>query len=100
MNSTSTANIGFTKRNEISTGKVVDMYGPLHCDLFNVDKYLINGVEMTIKLQRARDEFCLMGSANTSGKIKILEAVFYARKVNFASSTLLAHHKALNIASI
>lgn len=100
MDSVAAANDGFSKRNELTADKnVIDLYGPLHCDLFNVDKYLINGVEMTIKLQRARDEFHLMASANTTGKFEILDAVLYARKVKISASTLLAHHKALNVAT-
>lgn len=100
MDATSTANVGFTERNEITSGKkTVDLYGPLHCDLFNVDKYLINGVEMTVKLQRARDEFHLMATANTAGQFEIIDAVLYARKVKISASTLLAHHRALQVAT-
>lgn len=100
MDSTGEENLGFTQRNAITeNGSIIDLYGPLHCDLFNVDKYLINGVEMTVKLQRAKDDFCLMATANTTGKFEITDAVLYARKVKIASSTLLAHHKALNVAT-
>lgn len=100
MDSVAVANEGFTKRNELTSDrKIVDLYGPLHCDLFNVDKYLINGVEMSIKLQRARDEFHLMASANTTGKFEIIDAVLYVRKVKISATTLIAHHKALQVAT-
>lgn len=67
MNSTTAANVGFTLRRAFTTDdRVVDLYGPLHCDLFNVDKYLLSGVEMTIKLQRAKDAFHLKGVANNN----------------------------------
>lgn len=97
MDAVTDENVGFATRNTLaSDAKVVDLYAPLHCDIFNVDKYLINGVEMTVKLQRAKDEFHLMASPNTTGKFEITDAVLYARKVKISSSTLLAHHKVLN----
>lgn len=57
MDSTDGRNVGFVNRRAHTTGNTtVDLYGPLHCDLFNVDKYLINGVEMTIKMQKSKVE--------------------------------------------
>ena len=41
-------------------GKTVDMIGQLHCDVFNQSKFLINGVEMRVRLVRSKDTFCLM----------------------------------------
>lgn len=100
MDSTSAENVGFTKRRTLTTNnKIVDLYGPLHCDIFNVDKYLLNGVELTIKLQRAKESFHLMGVAGSNPTLEIVDAVLYARKVKINSSVLLAHHKALNVAT-
>lgn len=100
MNDTGATNVGFTKRRTLSVNNsIVDLYGPLHCDLFNVDKYLINGVEMSIKLQRANNEFHLMGVANSNATFEIVDAVLYARKVKINPSVLLAHHKALTVAT-
>lgn len=100
MNSVAAANVGFTQRRTLSVNNnKVDLYGPLHCDLFNVDKYLISGVEMTIKLQRAKQEFHLMGVANSNATFEITDAVLYARKVKISPSVILAHNKALSIAT-
>ena len=41
-------------------GKTFDMIGHLHCDIFNQDKMLINGVEMRVRLVRSKDAFYLM----------------------------------------
>lgn len=99
MDAITAANAGFTTRRELTVdNRTVDLYGPLHCDLFNVDTYLLNGVEMTVKLQRARPDFHLMGGVAT-GTFEILEAELYVRKVKISSSVLLAHHKALNVAT-
>lgn len=100
MDDISNENVGFTVRRNLTTNnKIVDLYGPLHCDIFNVDKYLLNGVELTIKLQRANESFHLMGVANANPALEIVDAVLYARKVKINPSVLLAHHKALNVAT-
>lgn len=100
MDAINAANVGFTTRRTCTVGNaIVDLYGPLHCDLFNVDKYLINGVEMTIKLQKSRQTFHVMGAANAAGTFEILDAVLYVRKVKIAPPTLIAHHKALSTAT-
>lgn len=99
MDTATAANIGFTTRRNLTVNdRIVDLYGPLHCDLFNVDTYLLNGVEMTIKLQRSREDFHLMGGV-ANGLFEILEAELYVRKVKISSSVLLAHHKALAVAT-
>lgn len=98
MDSTRAENIGFTKRREFTTdNKIVDLYGPLHCDLFNVDKYLLSGVEMTIKLQRAKDSFHLMGVANTGANFEIIDAELYVRKVKINPSVIMGHNAGLAI---
>lgn len=100
MDTPGDANIGFTARRALTRNNGdVEMYGPLHCDLFNVDKYLINGVEMTIKMHRANQNFHLMGTANSLGAFDTKEAILFVRKVKIAPQTLLAHHKVLNSAT-
>lgn len=54
---------------------------------------------MVIKLQRARNDFHLMGAANAAYTFEIVDAELYARKVKINPSVLLAHHKALAIAT-
>lgn len=100
MNSIAAGNAGFTKRREHTIdNRIVDLYGPLHCDLFNVDKYLLNGVEMTIKLQRAKDAFHLFGVANSRATFEIIEAELYVRKAKINPSVILGHSQALAVAT-
>lgn len=100
MDSTVATNSGFTKRcTDAPLNKLIDLYGPLHCDLFNVDKYMISGVEMTVKLQRSGNAFHLMAPAADSATFQIEDAVLYVRKVKINPSVILAHHKALSVAS-
>ena len=61
MNDGKDANTGFVQhRKLLSVTKSVDMIGHLHCDVFNQEKLLINGVEVRVRLVRSRDSFCLM----------------------------------------
>lgn len=100
MESTGADNEGFTKRRTHTVdNKVVELYGPLHCDLFNVDKLLLSGVEMSVKLQQSKDAFHLMGAANTGATFEILDAELHVRKVKVNSNVVMAHNRALEIAT-
>lgn len=55
------SNHGLTKRpNLTEKSKHLDLIGHLSGDIFNQGKFLINGVELRIKLVRARENFVLM----------------------------------------
>ena len=66
----------------------------LHLDLFCQDKYLLNHMDLKIKLRRSRDDFALMAdAANYISKIK--EMALYLRKVQLSPSVRIGHVKAL-----
>ena len=66
-----TDNQGFTSRKALTAqSKAVQMTGKLHLDLFCQEKYLLNHVDLKIKLRRSRDVFALMADADNY-KIKI-----------------------------
>ena len=89
-------NKGFTKRNQLTKqSKTFDMFGYLHSDIFNQEKFLINGVEMRIKLIPSKNTFCLMGLDDSEGKVEILDATLYVRKVSVSSSIKLSHNRIL-----
>ena len=55
------ANEWFVARREtIVRSRVVDMMDRLHVDLFLQDKFLINGVDVKIRLVRSKPAFALM----------------------------------------
>ena len=79
-----TENKGFTSRKELKAlSKSVQIMGKLHLDLFCQDKYLLNHVDLKIKLRRSRDAFALMADA-ANYKIKITEMALYVRKVQLS----------------
>ena len=72
---------------------VVDMIGRIHADIFFQERYLVNEVNVKIKLVRSKDAFCIM-SANDH-KAVIVKSVLFVRKVKLSPSVVLAHAKAL-----
>jgi hypothetical protein len=60
-------NHGYVWRREMTkNSKTFDMIAPLHIDLKSVSKYLINGVDMSIKLTQARQQFYVLSMLNGS----------------------------------
>ena len=74
--------------------KSVQMMGKLHLNLFCQDKYLLNHVDLKIKLRRSRDAFALVADA-ANYKIKIKEMALYVRKVQLSPAVRMGHVKAL-----
>ncbi|XP_020299232.1 uncharacterized protein F54H12.2-like [Pseudomyrmex gracilis] len=73
----------------------VDLIGHLHCDVFNQDKFLINGVEMRLRLIRSKDSFCLMEPTSQT-KVRIVDATLIIRRAKLSAGVLLAHAKMLS----
>lgn len=88
-------NTGLAARRALgANSQHVEFLGPIHTDLCNQEKFLLNQVELRLKLTRGRDAFALM-STNKNEKIVLLDATLYARKVRLSPSVLLAHAAAL-----
>lgn len=92
------SNNGYRVRRGITQNEqTVEMYGNLHCDIFNQDKFMINGVDMTVKLIKAKNEFHLMG--DHKGHLEIVDANLFVRKVKVNPAILIAHTKALALST-
>jgi len=88
-------NEGLKKRQELTkNSKTFELLGPIHSDFFNQDRFLINNVELRVKLTRNRDAFVLM-SSNRNEKLLILDATLLVRKVRISPTVLLGHAAAL-----
>ena len=94
---TTSPNKGFEKRKMFTEeGKVVEMIGHLHSDVFNQQKCLINGVEMRVRLVKSKDPFCILDYGTTSAKIHLNEVNLRVFRVKISPNILIAHHKALS----
>jgi len=69
------------------------MMGRLHADIFFQDRYMLNEVNVKIKLVRSKDAFCIMSEADC--RVVITKATMFVRKVKLSPSVFLAHAKAL-----
>jgi hypothetical protein len=90
-------NEGFIeRRKQLIKGKgTLDLCGRIHSDILNSNKYLLNGVEMRIKLTRSSNDFCLLTQDDGNFSVNIKEAILFIRKVSINSSILAAQNLAL-----
>jgi hypothetical protein len=88
-------NKGFTSRKALPTqSKSVQMMEKLHLDLFCQEQYLLNHVNLKIKLRRSRDVFVLMADADNY-KIIIKDLALFVRNVQLSRAVTMGHVKAL-----
>ena len=96
--SSSARNMGLKRRHGICTAKpTFDMIGPLHVDVFNQSKYMLNGVTMKVRMTRSKDSFVLMTKSDVteSFKVDILSAKLFVIKLKITPSLCLAHERIL-----
>lgn len=88
--------LGFeARRSFLQPNGMVDLIGHLHCDVFKQNKFLLNGVEMRLRLVRAKNSFVLMDPTNQC-TLHITEASLLIRRSKISPAILLAHAKALS----
>ena len=97
-------NKGMVKRKALSAeSKTLDMMGRLHSDIFHQGKYLLNYLDVRVKLSRSKDSF-LLTCARDGGnyppyKVKIIEAGLYVRSIEVSPVIALAHAATLEKAN-
>ena len=91
-------NSGFKARANMSAkSKTIDMMGRLRCDIMNMSRYLINGVDVKIRLIKSPDSFHLISGSipETVYKTKLDHVSLFVRKVRVNPAVSLAHNKVL-----
>ena len=90
------SNKGAVERRKILTKDRVILSGKLHCDIFNVNRYLLNNVDVKLVLTKASQNFYFMGENITNThKIFINETYLKVRRVTISPTVILAHAMAL-----
>ena len=75
-----------------------EMEGPLMEDVFGLDQYITQGVDLYIKLYRSRKPFVLMsGETNPDYKLQILDVALKACKVKVDSGSIVNHIKTIEV---
>ena len=80
----------------IKKSQTLDLQGPIFHDLFSMDRYLLNQVDVKLKLYRSPVTFALLAKdASTSFKINIEDIYVLARKIRVNPAVLYGHSKIL-----
>jgi hypothetical protein len=89
-------NSGLDKTSDVrpASGEI-DMIGRIHSDIFFQERYMLNEVNVRIKLIRSNDAFCLMSTGATQFKVVVTFASLLIRKVKISPSVYLAQTKTL-----
>jgi hypothetical protein len=82
------------RRSFTDNSKVVQLLGPLYCDIFTTPRYLLNQIDMHIKLIPKESAFYLMAKRDDY-KFKITKAVLYVRKLQISSTKMIDIHKSM-----
>ena len=71
--------------------------GRLHMNLFCQERYLVNGIDVKLRLVRSSDKFGLMATASDAftPHVVLTSAVLFVRKIKLNPTVQLAHIKAL-----
>ena len=81
----------------IALSKFLDMQGGLYHDWFQMKRYLLNQVDVKVKLYRTTPAFSLLSeTAGADFKIDITDICLLARKVRVNPAVILAHSEMLN----
>jgi len=95
-----TDNDGRAIRKDLAVdGKTVDLYGRIHADIFHQDRYLLNGIDMKLRLIPSKSTFNVMAPAapnnNITPRSVITHASLFVRRVKLNPAVELAHEKAI-----
>lgn len=92
MNNIANANTGLVNRRAFtSSSQVVPLIFKLHSDMFFQHRYLINGVDIKIKMVKNENDLVLMAANDATFKLKIVNASFFLRKIKINPGLQLKH---------
>ncbi|CAF1124510.1 unnamed protein product [Brachionus calyciflorus] len=74
-NVTLSNNTGLNKRRKflVDSKGNLELISKIYCDIFNTEKLLLNGIDISLKIIRNENTFCLMHSPNKKFSIRINE---------------------------
>lgn len=87
-------NLALIQRRDLFRRQPVQLCGRLHCDLFQLNRYLLSNVNVQVKLSRNKPEFYLVGEIQNSVAV-ITDCFLRVRRVKISPSLMLEHTAAL-----
>ncbi|XP_015591673.1 uncharacterized protein F54H12.2-like [Cephus cinctus] len=89
MDDTAGKNIGLANRQAfVGKDRTVDLIGHLHCDVFNQEQFLLNCVELRLRLVRTIDGFSLM-DPKSECSLHITETTLLVRRAKISPDILI-----------
>ena len=90
-------NIGLIRRNNLSKSSAfIDMVGPIYADVFQMPRYLLNEVDVQVKLFQNKNSFHLLSSVpNKKYNVVISEVMLKAKMIGIHADILESHARAL-----
>ena len=86
----------YERAKSIQRSQTLDIQGPIFHDLFSLDRYLLNQVDVKLKVYRSSASFVLLAKdASTNFKINIDDSYVLARKIRVNPAVLYGHSKIL-----
>ena len=86
------SNGGLAQRYQFTKeSRIFDLEGPLYEDIFRLDKYLVNGIDIHLKLFRNASFVVLSKEAALTYKLELLDVVFKACKIKVDSGVFINH---------
>jgi hypothetical protein len=79
----------------IQESKELELFGKMHSDILNINKYMLNGIDIKITLTRNSDALVTLSEDTLKAEVEILESILYIRKIDVSPSILVAHAKIL-----
>ena len=94
---TTPLNIGLIRRNNLSKSSAfIDMVGPIYADVFQMPRYLLNEVDVHVKLFQSKNSFRLLSSVPSKKyKVVISEVMLKAAMIGIHADILKSHARAL-----
>ena len=90
---TTDLNDGLIIRRSAFQNKTCELYGQFHVDIFNIEKYLLDEINLEMNFVKNDDKFCLIGKEGY--ELQINDFIVNVRKIKISDKVLLAHAMAL-----
>jgi len=87
---------GIVKMAYIKESKLIDLQGPIMHDLFQVRRYILNQVGVSIRFHRSNPTFSLLSNEAKKYKIDIREMTLKVCKIQVNPAVITAHNALLN----
>ncbi|MCG7878664.1 MAG: hypothetical protein N0C90_20395, partial [Candidatus Thiodiazotropha endolucinida] len=85
----------FERSQQIATSKRIDLQGPIFHDVFSMSRYLINQVDVKIKMYRSSTNFCLLAGDANGYRVNIEDIYILVKKIRVNPAVIYGHSKIL-----